>query len=82
MSSSFLSKSVKIKIQKNVILPFVLYGCEIWSQILRVGRWFWVFKNRVLRTIFGPKRDEVAGEWRRLHSEELNDLYSSSNIIW
>jgi hypothetical protein len=54
-------------------LPVVLYGCEIWSLTL--------FENRVLRRIFGPKRDEVAGEWRKLHNEELNDLYPSPSII-
>jgi hypothetical protein len=62
-------------------LPVVLYGCETWSLTLREGHRLRVFKNRVLRRIFGPKRDEVTGEWRRLHNEELNDLYSSPNII-
>jgi hypothetical protein len=65
-----------------MILPFVLYGCETWSLTLRkVGR-LRVFKNRVLRMLFGPKRNEITGEWRKLHNEELNDLYSSPNIIW
>ena len=59
----------------------VLYGCETWSLTLRKERKLRVFENMVLRRIFGPKRDEVAGEWRRLHNEELNDLYSSSNIV-
>jgi hypothetical protein len=56
---------------------FVLYGCETWSLKLREEQRLRVFENRVLRMIFGPKRDEVTGEWRRLHNEELNDLYSS-----
>ena len=64
------------------ILPVVLYGCETWSLTLREERKLRVFENRVLRKIYGPRRDEVTGEWRRLHSEELNDLYSSPNIVW
>jgi hypothetical protein len=75
LSSSLLSKNTKIKIYRTIILPVVLYGCETWSLTLRV------FENRVLRRIFGPKRDEVTREWRRLHNEELNYLYSSPNII-
>jgi hypothetical protein len=59
----------------------VLYECETWSLALRDERRLRVFENRVLRRIFGPKRDGVTGEWRRLHNEELNDLYSSQNII-
>jgi len=79
LSSSLLSKNLKIKIYRTIILP-VLYGCETWSlTLLEEGR-LWVFENRVLRRIFGPKRDEVTGEWRKLHKEELNDLYSSPNI--
>jgi len=66
---------------KTIILPVVLYGCEIWSLILREECRLRVFENRVLRRIFGPKRDEVTGEWRKLHGEELNDLCSSPNII-
>jgi len=58
-----------------IILPFVLYGCETWSLILREERRQKVFENRVLRGVFGSKRDEVTGEWRKLNSKELNDLY-------
>jgi len=63
------------------VLPFVLYGCEIWSLTLREERKLRVLENMVLRRIFGPRRDEVTGKWRRLHNEELNDLYSSPNIV-
>jgi hypothetical protein len=71
----------KVKIGKTTILPVVLYGCEIWLLTLREERRLRVFENRVLRRIFGPKRDEVTGEWRKLHNEELNDLYSLPNIL-
>ena len=81
LSSSLLSKNLKIKIYRTIILPVVLYGCEIWSLTLREERRLRVFENRVLRRIFGPKRDEVTGEWRKLHNEELNNLYSSPNIV-
>jgi len=81
LSFSLLSKSIKIKIYRNIILPLVLYGCETWSLTLREECRPRVFENRVLRRIFELKRDEVAGEWRKLHNEELNDLYSSPNII-
>ena len=66
---------------RTIILPVVLYGCETWSLILREERRLRVFENRVFMRIFGPKRDEVTGEWRKLHNEELNDLYSSPNIV-
>jgi len=77
LSSRLLSKNVKITIYRTIILPVVLYGCETWSQTLREQRKVRVFENMVLRRIFGPRRDEVTGDWRRLHNEELNDLYSS-----
>jgi hypothetical protein len=63
------------------MLPVVLYGCETWSLTLREEHRLRVFENRVLRRIFGPKRDEVTGEWKKLHNEELRDLYSSPSII-
>jgi hypothetical protein len=66
-----------IRINKTIILPVVLYGCETWSLILRLR----VFENRVLRRIYGPNGDEVTGGWRKLHNEELQNLYSSPSII-
>ena len=70
-SSSLLSKTLKIKIYRTIILPVVLYGCETWSLILREERRLRVFENRVLRRVFGPKRDEVTGEWRKLIRRNL-----------
>ena len=58
-----------------------MYGCETWSLTLREERKLRVFDNMVLRGIFVPRRDKVTGEWRRLHNEELNDLYCSPNIV-
>ena len=81
LSSSLLSKNLKIKIYRTIILPVVLYGCETWSLTLREEHRLRVFENRVLRRIFGPKRDGVTGEWRKLHNEELNYLYCSPNIV-
>jgi len=81
LSSSFLSRNVKVKIHRTIILPVVVYGCETWSLTLREERRLRLFENRVLRRIFGPKRDEVTGEWRKLQNVEHNDMYSSSNIV-
>jgi hypothetical protein len=75
-----LFKDLEIKIYRTIILPVVLYGCETWSLTMEERR-LREFKKRVLRRIFGPKRDEVTREWRKLHNEELNDLYSSLNIV-
>jgi len=79
LSFRLLSKNLKIKIYRTIILPVVLYGCETWSLTLREERRLRVFENRVLRKVFEPKRDEVTGELRKLHNEELNDLYSLPN---
>jgi len=76
-----LSKNAKIKIYRTIILHDVLYGCETWSLTLREERRLRMFENRVLRRIFGPNRDELTGEKRKLHNEELNDLYSSHNMV-
>jgi hypothetical protein len=72
---------LKIRIYKTIILPVVLYGYETWSLTLREEHRLRVFENRVLRRIFGPKRNEVTGEWRKLHNKELLYLYSSPSII-
>ena len=67
LSSSLLSKNLRVKIYGTIIFPVVLYGCEIWSLTLREEHRLRVFENRVLRGIFGAKRNEVTGEWRKLH---------------
>ena len=81
LSSRLLSKNLQTKIYRTIILPVVLYGCETWSLTAREERKLRVFENMVFRRIFGPRRDEVTGEWRRLHNEELIGLYSSPNIV-
>ena len=75
LSSSLLYKYWKIKIYRNIILPIVLNGCETWLLTLREECRLRVFENRVLRRVFGPRRDEVTEEWGKLHNKELNDLY-------
>jgi hypothetical protein len=80
LSSCLLSRNLKIKIYKTIILPVVLYGCETWSLTLREEHRLRLFENMVLRRIFGLERDEVMGEWRGLHSGELHNLYSSPDI--
>ena len=81
LSSRLLSKNSKIMIYRRVILPVDLYGCETWSLTLREEGKLRVFENRVLKKLFAPRKDEVTVECGRLHNEELNDLYSSPNIV-
>ncbi|KAJ4445552.1 hypothetical protein ANN_12232 [Periplaneta americana] len=81
LSSSLLSKNLKVRIYKTVILPVIPYGRETWTLTLREEQRLRVFENKVLRKIFGAKRDEVTGEWRKLHNTELHALYSSPDII-
>jgi len=81
LSSSVLSKNLKTKTYSTTILPVVLYGCETWSLTLKEELRLRIFGNRALRRIFGPKKDMVRGEWRKLYNEELNDLYSLPNIF-
>jgi hypothetical protein len=78
--SRLISKNLKIKMYKTVILPVVVYGCETWSFTLREEHRLRVFENSVLRKIFGPK-GEKDGSWRKLHNDELHSLYFSPNII-
>jgi hypothetical protein len=82
LSSCLLSKNLKRNgIYKTIILPVVLYGCETWCLTVREESRWRVFENRVLRRIFGTKSDEMTGGWRKLHNEELHNLYSSPSII-
>ena len=80
LSSSLLSKKFKIKIYRTIILPVVLYWCETWSLTLREEHRLRVFENRVLRRVFVPTRDEVTGEWRKLHNEELSEYCAGDKI--
>jgi hypothetical protein len=77
LSSPLLSKNVNIRICETIILPVVLYGCETRSVILREGHRLEMFENKVVRRIFEPQRNEVTAGWRKLHNEELHNLYSS-----
>jgi hypothetical protein len=76
-----LTKYLKIKIYRTIILPVVVYGCETWSLTLKEERRLRVFENMVLGRISGPKRDEVTGEWKKIHNVELNDLHSSTSTV-
>jgi hypothetical protein len=81
LSFHLLSRNVKFKIYKTIILPVILYGCETWSLILREEHRVSVFENRILRRIFGPERGEVTGQWWKLYGEELHNLHLSLTII-
>ena len=81
LSYHLLSKKLKVKTYKTIILPVVLYGCETWSLTLREEHKLRVFEIKVLRKIFGAKKDEITEEWKKLHNVELHALYSSPNII-
>ena len=81
LSCSLLSKNIRIDIFRTIISLSCLYGCETWSHILREERSLRVFENGVLRRLFGPKKDEVTGEWRKLHNEKHDELYFLPNII-
>ena len=81
LSSSLLCKNLNITIYRTITLLVGLYGCETWSLTLKEELRLRVFENRLMRRIFGPKRDEATGEWRKPHNEKLNDLYPSQNII-
>jgi hypothetical protein len=83
LSSRLLSRNIKIRIHKTISLPVVLYGCETWSLSLRQGHRLRVFENRVLRRIFGPKRNEVTGGWRKLHNEDqlISSFHNSVHLL-
>jgi hypothetical protein len=81
LSSRLLSRNVKVKIYKTIILPVVLYGCETWSLTLRKNHRLRVFESGVLRRIFGSERDELTGQWRKMHNGELHSSNSSPDVI-
>jgi hypothetical protein len=81
LSSRLRFRNIEIKIYKTIILPVILHGCETWSLALRKEHRLRVFDNRLRRRIFGPRRDEVTGNFRKLHNEELHKLNSSPSII-
>jgi hypothetical protein len=81
LPSRLLFRNLEVKIYKTIILPVVLYGCETLSFALREEHGLKVFEDRVLRRVFGPKRDEATEEWRKLHSGELHNLYLSPDIV-
>jgi hypothetical protein len=81
LSSRLPLRNIKVKTYKTIILPVVLYGCETWSLTLQEKHRLRVFENRVLWRIYGPKRDEIRGEWRMLHNAECHNFYSSPDII-
>jgi hypothetical protein len=80
LPSSLLSKNIKIKIYRTIILPVVSCGCDTWSLTFKEEQRLRIFKNKVLRRVFGSKRNEITGEWRILHYGELYALYSTPNI--
>jgi hypothetical protein len=81
LSSSLLHENIKIKIYRIIILPVVLHECETWSLTQCDEHRLRVFENSVMWRIFGPKKDEITGKWRKLYNGELNDLYSSNNVV-
>jgi len=81
LTSRFISRKMKLKIYRTVILPVILSGCESWSTTLADEHKLRVFENKVFRKIYGPKRDEMTGKWRRLHNEELHGLYDSLDVV-
>jgi hypothetical protein len=81
LSSPLQSGNVKVKRYKTIILRVVLHGCETWSLTLREEHGLRVFENSILGRIFGPKRDEITEEWKKLHNEELHTLYSSQILL-
>jgi hypothetical protein len=80
-ASDLVSKNVKIRVYKSIILSVVVYGCDTWWLILREGNRLRALENRMLRRIFGPKRDGVRGGWRKLHNVELHDSHYSQRVI-